>query len=227
MSSSTLDYDTVLADSARIQKRADWFILGRGALIGTTILGLIGLPFFLYGLAIIRKAEKDGLPVRPYMMTFVGALVLVDGFLNTMGYMIDVFANHSLVVRVFEIGWGLMLDGGYVWGFNDQWWGGTGAPGEKSWEIAMVFVLFPMRVAAAWGFLKMKRWGLQWLVISCWMGVFSWVGYTFNMTTYWEIRFVDTAWPVYGWWIYSIWYITPFIVLPYLYTINREMFTDD
>jgi hypothetical protein len=132
--------------------------------------------------------------------------------------MIDVFANHSLIIRIFEMGWGLVLDAGYAWQFNSIWYGGTSAPGEKSWEIANVFVLFPIRVAAAWGFLQMKRWGYQWLVISCWMGVFAWVGYCFNMTTYWEMRFSDVAWPVFGWWGYNIWYITPFIVLPYLYT---------
>jgi len=227
MTTGAMGYDELLEEARRVQKRSDIFILIGGGLIGTTIFGLLGLPFFIYGLLQIRKAEEAGLPVRPYLMTFVGSLVLVDGFLNTLGYMIDVFANHSLVVRVFEMGWGLMLDGGYAWQFNNQWWGGTAAPGEKSWEIANVFVLFPMRVVAAWGFLQMKRWGLQWMVISCWMGVFAWVGYCCNMTTYYDLRFSNTAWPVYGWWIYSIWYITPFIVLPYIYTINREMFTDD
>ena len=224
---SAASYDEALERSATIQKRADNFILIGGGLIGTTVLGLLGLPFFLYGLWLIKQAEDEGLPVRPYLMTFIGALVLVDGFLNTLGTMIDVFANHSLIIRVFEMGWGLLLDAGYAWQFNSIWYGGTSAPGEKSWEIANVFVLFPIRVAAAWGFLQMKRWGYQWLVISCWMGVFAWVGYCFNMTTYWEVRFSDVAWPVFGWWGYNIWYITPFIVLPYLYTINREMFVDD
>jgi len=227
MTGASLTYDEAVETAARVQKRADMFILVGGALIGTTILGLLGLPFFIYGLWQIKKAEDAGLPIRPYLMTFVGALVLVDGFLNTLGFMIDVFANRSLVVRVFEMGWGLMLDGGYAWQFNSLWFGGTAAPGEKGWEIANVFVLFPMRVVAAWGFLRMKRWGLQWLVMSSWMGVFAWVGYCFNMTTYWQMRFSDVAWPVYGWWIYNIWYITPFIVLPYVYTLNREMFTDD
>ena len=224
---SAASYDEALERSATIQKRADKFILIGGGLIGTTVLGLLGLPFFLYGLWLIKQAEDEGLPVRPYLMTFIGALVLVDGFLNTLGTMIDVFAIHSLIIRVFEMGWGLLLDAGYAWQFNSIWYGGTSAPGEKSWEIANVFVLFPIRVAAAWGFLQMKRWGFQWLVISCWMGVFAWVGYCFNMTTYWEMRFSDVAWPVFGWWGYNIWYITPFIVLPYLYTINREMFVDD
>ena len=224
---SAASYDEALERSATIQKRADKFILIGGGLIGTTVLGLLGLPFFLYGLWLIKQAEDEGLPVRPYLMTFIGALVLVDGFLHPLGTMIDVCAYHSLLIRVFEMGWGLLLDAGYAWQFNSIWYGGTSAPGEKSWEIANVFVLFPIRVAAAWGFLQMKRWGYQWLVISCWMGVFAWVGYCFNMTTYWEVRFSDVAWPVFGWWGYNIWYITPFIVLPYLYTINREMFVDD
>ena len=174
---SAASYDEALERSATIQKRADKFILIGGGLIGTTVLGLLGLPFFLYGLWLIKQAEDEGLPVRPYLMTFIGALVLVDGFLNTLGTMIDVFANHSLIIRVFEMGWGLLLDAGYAWQFNSIWYGGTSAPGEKSWEIANVFVLFPIRVAAAWGFLQGKRWGYQWLVISCWMGVFAWVGY--------------------------------------------------
>jgi hypothetical protein len=224
---SPLNYDDILAQSDSIQKRADTFILIGGAIIGTTVFGLIGLPFFIYGLWLIKNAEDSGLPIRPYVMTFVGALVLVDGFLNTLGTMIDVFANHSLIIRVFEMGWGLTLDAGYAWQFNSLLIGGTSVPGEKSWEIANVFVLFPMRVAAAWGFLRMKRWGLQWLIITCWMGVFAWVGYLFNITTYWEMRFSNVAWPVYGWWLYNIWYITPLIILPYLYTINKEMFSDD
>jgi hypothetical protein len=59
------------------------------------------------------------------------------------------------------------------------------------------------------------------------MGVFVWVGYLWNLTTFWEMRLVDIAAPVWGWWLYDIWYITPFVILPYLYTINKEMFTSD
>lgn len=32
--------------------------------------------------------------------------------------------------------------------------------------------------------------------------------------------------PVLGWWIYDIMYITPFLAIPYLHTVNREIFTD-
>ena len=119
---SAASYDEALERSATIQKRADKFILIGGGLIGTTVLGLLGLPFFLYGLWLIKQAEDEGLPVRPYLMPFIGALVLVDGFLNTLGTMIDVFANHSLIIRVFEMGWGLLLDAGYAWQFNSIWY---------------------------------------------------------------------------------------------------------
>ena len=92
-------YDEQLERARAIQRRADRnLIIGTG-LIGTMILGLFGLPFFIYGLWQLYKAEREGLPVRPVMMTFVGYLVLVDGAMNTLGAMIDVLANHSLIVR--------------------------------------------------------------------------------------------------------------------------------
>jgi hypothetical protein len=34
-----------------------------------------------------------------------------------------------------------------------------------------------MRVAAAIGFLQMKRWGHPWMVVTCWMGVVIWCAY--------------------------------------------------
>jgi len=220
-------YDALLGRAADVQKRADRHLIIGSVLIGTMLLGLFGLPFFLYGLWLLYKAEREGLPVRPTIMTFLGYLVLVDGAMNTLGAMIDVLANHSLIVRTFIMGTGLVFDAGYFWQYNTLLLGGASAPGEKAFEVANGVVLFPMRIVAAWGFLNMKRWGLQWMVITCWMGVYAWVAYMWNITTYSEMRFTDVLAPVWGWWLYNIWYVTPFIVMPYLYTINREMFTDD
>lgn len=225
--SKALRYEGSLDRAREVQRRADfWCILG-SAIIGTLIFGIFGLPFFIYGLWQLKKAEDQGLPVRPYLMTFVGYLVIIDGFLNSLGWMIDVIANHTLLIRTMEVGWGLIFDAGYAWQFNSLWIGGASVPGEKSWEIANVFVYHPLRVAAAWGFLQGKRWGLQWLIVTCWMGLFNWVGYCFNMTIYSEMRFMDVAAPVWGWWLYDIWYVTPFILIPYLHTINKEIFSDD
>ena len=220
-------YAALLARAEVIQKRADLHLIIGCVLLGTNVLGPIGLPFFVYGLWKIYQAEQDGLPVRPAMMTFIGYLVLVDGAMNVFGAMIDVLANHSLIGRVFLMGTGLVMDAGYLWQYNTLLVGGASAPGEKAFEVANGVVLFPMRMVAAWGFLNMKRWGLQWMIITCWMGVYAWVAYMWNFTTYAEMRQVDILAPVWGWWLYNIWYVTPFIVIPYLYTINREMFTDD
>lgn len=225
--SAALRYDELLERAHAVQKRADRHLIIGSVLIGTMLLGLFGLPFFLYGLWLLYKGEQEGLPVRPALMTFVGYLVLVDGAMNTLGAMIDALANHSLIVRTFIMGTGLVFDAGYFWQYNTLLVGGTSAPGEKAWEVANGVVLFPMRIVAAYGFLNMKRWGLQWMVVTCWMGVYAWVGYMWNITTYSEMRFVDVLAPVWGWWLYNIWYVTPFIVIPFLYTINREMFTDD
>ena len=89
-----------------------------------------------------------------------------------------------------------------------------------------IFVVFPMRMAACIGFLQMKRWGHQWLIVTCWTGILMWMGYVANMTVYADIRFTGVVFPVLGWWIYDIFYITPFVVIPYLHTVNREIFTD-
>lgn len=71
-----------------------------------------------------------------------------------------------------------------------------------------------MRIAAAIGFLQMKRWGHQWMVITCWMGVVIWIGYVFNMTMFADVRFAGVVFPVVGWWLYDIFYITPFSPFP-------------
>ena len=50
--------------------------------------------------------------------------------------------------------------------------------------------------------------------------------YVANMTMYADIRFSGVVFPVIGWWAYDILYITPFVSIPYLHTVNREIFTD-
>jgi hypothetical protein len=76
---------------------------------------------------------------------------------------------------------------------------GPSGKGEKGWEIGLIFTVFTMRIATAIGFLQMKRWGHQWMVITCWMGVVIWIGYVFNMTVYADVRFAGVVLPVIGW----------------------------
>ncbi|MBH0778049.1 hypothetical protein [Nocardia bovistercoris] len=212
--------------SREAQRRADYWLIAGTLLMGTYVLGVFGLPLFLRGVMLQRKAQKDGLSVRPIIVTLIGYLVLLDAFLNSIGWVLDLFASHTLINRVFFAGWGNFFDNGYYWHYNELWIGGSAAPGEKGWEVALIFVVFPMRCAAAIAFLQMKRWGHQWLVVTCWFGVVIWVGYVTNMTMYADIRFDGTVLPVVGWWLYDIFYITPFLAIPYLHTVNREIFSD-
>ena len=223
---ASLSYEDHMAESKRVQRKADIYLMIGGFLMGTLVLGVIGFPIFFYGLTILRRAGKEGLSVRPLMVTLIGFLVFIDAALNSFGWALDLVANHTLINRTITVAWGNFFDAGYFWHYNQLWIGGSGAPGEKSWEVACVLVVFPMRMAAAIAFLQMKRWGHQWLIVTCWFGVVIWVGYVFNMTVYADLRYTNIGFPVIAWWIYDIFYITPFLAIPYLHTVNRELFSD-
>jgi hypothetical protein len=202
----SLSPDEHLEQTRLAQREADrWLIVGT-LLMGTMVLGLVGLPIFLRGVWLLRRAARSGLSVRPVIVTLI--------------------ANHSLVARFVLTAWGNCFDAGYFWHYNELWIGGAGAPGEKAWEVALILTVFTMRIAAGIAFLQMKRWGHQWLIITCWMGIVIWIGYTFNMTMYADVRYAGVVFPVVGWWLYDIFYITPFLAIPYLHTVNREIFSD-
>jgi hypothetical protein len=215
-------YDEHHEKSRQAQAKADKWLIAGTIIIGTGILGFIGFPIFVRGLTMLRKASREGLSVRPIICTLIGYLVIMDSALNSMGWAMDLLANHSLVTS----SWGALFDGGYYWHYNELGIGGAGAPGEKAWEIALIPTVFCMRLAAAIGFLQMKRWGHQWLVVTCYFGMIVWVGYNTNMIIFADVRFAHVTFPVIGWWMYDIFYITPFLSIPYLHTVNRELFTD-
>jgi hypothetical protein len=220
------DYNNHQSMSTEAQRRADKWMIGGTLLMGTSILGVFGFPLFLRGLWLQIQAQKAGHSVRPLIVTLIGYLVIIDSSLNSIGWCLDMVAHHSLITRTMQTAWGALFDGAYFWHYNETFIGGTAAPGEKAWEIALIPIIFCGRLAAAIGLLQMKRWGQQWLIVTCWMGVIVWVGYNSNMTIYADIRYSYVTWPVWGWWLYDIWFITPFLSLPYLHTVNREIFSD-
>ena len=87
-------YDVHEADSKQAQRRADkWMIIGT-LFMGTGVLGIIGLPLFFRGLLLQMQAAKAGLSVRPLIITLIGYLVIIDSSLNSLGWAMDLFANH-------------------------------------------------------------------------------------------------------------------------------------
>ena len=157
--SDTTTYDAHHELSPRAQRRADLWQTAGTALRGTLVLGIVGLPVFLYGVHLQRAAQRAGLSVRPLVVTLIGYLVILDAALNSLGWALDLIANHSLIARVVLTAWGNFFDAGYFWHYNELWIGGAGAPGEKSWEIALILTVFTMRIDAAIAFLQLKRWG--------------------------------------------------------------------
>src|SRR3546814_17048056 len=110
------------------------------------------------------------------MVTLIGYLVGLDAALNTLGWALDFIGNHTLLARVFLMAWGNMFDGGYFWHYNELCICGATAPGEKAWVVALLPLIFAMRLAAAIGFLHMKLCGHPCLVLTSRIGVIAWYG---------------------------------------------------
>ena len=219
--------DEHMEASRLAQRQADKWLISGSLLIGTAALGHLrpsALP--ARRVAAAARHSETGLTVRPMLVTLLGYLVIIDAAINTVGWALDLVANHTILARILLNGWGAMFDAGYFWHYNELWLGGAAGPGEKAMEVGMILTVFTMRIAAAIGFLQMKRWGHQWMIITCWMGVLIWCLYVFNMTMYADVRFAGVVLPVVGWWLYDIFYITPFLAIPYLHSVNREIFSD-
>ena len=115
-----------------------------------------------------------------------------------------------------------LVDGGYYVDYNSGVIGGIADNGEKALALFSVLCIFPARAAATWAFLKMKRWGLRWMIITGWAYMFLWIGYFFNIMADFPHRIGASAFGVTGWWIFDIFYLTPFIQLPWLYSLDAR-----
>ena len=98
-----------MEQSRLAQRQADKWLISGSILIGTAALGIFGLPLFLRGVLLLRKAQREGLTVRPMLVTLLGYLVIIDAAINTVGWALDLFANHTILARILLNGWGAML----------------------------------------------------------------------------------------------------------------------
>ena len=131
-----------MQESQAAQRQADKWLISGSLLIGTAALGIFGLSLFLRGVWLLRRAHRDGLSVRPMIVTLIGYLVIIDAAINTVGWALDTVASHSLLARVLLNGWGNMFDAGYFWHYNELWVGGAAGPGEKGWEVGLIPIPF-------------------------------------------------------------------------------------
>src|ERR1044072_3064977 len=117
LSGSSLDEH--MERSRLAQRQADKWLISGSILIGTAALGIFGLPLFLRGVWLLRRAQRAGLSVRPMLVTLLGYLVIIDAAINTVGWALDLVANHTILARILLNGWGAMVDPGHFLHPND------------------------------------------------------------------------------------------------------------
>ncbi len=215
-----------MEQSRLAQRQADKWLISGSFLIGTAALGIFGLPLFLRGVWLLRKAQRDGLSVRPMLVTLLGYLVIIDAAINTVGWALDLVANHTILARVLLNGWGAHVRRRLLLALQRAVARRRGRAGREGLGSRAD----PHRVHHA------DRRGDRLPADEAVgpavddrhlldgrgdLGV-----YVFNMTMFADVRYAGVVFPVVGWWLYDIFYITPFLAIPYLHTVNREIFTD-
>ena len=150
------------------QRQADKWLITGTAFMGTLVFGFIGLPIFLRGLYLQRKAPGRHVgaadPGHPHRLPGDPRRVHQQHRLGSGSDGQPLAPQSGVLHRL-----GNYADNSYFWGIQLTVHRHVGAR-EKGWEIACIFVVFPMRIAAGIAFLQMKRWGHQWLIVTCWMG---------------------------------------------------------
>lgn len=199
--------------------------------VGSILLGPIGIPFLVYGALYLRRAQMAGYHARPWHVTAIGASAIIAAGGNFLGWSLDMFAGRTGVYENFFAGFGRMFNAAYFLDINTTYLGGTAAPGEKSYIIMAVFMLWPMRLVAAWGFLQGQRWSFHFMKVTAWASAIFYFGWIANMAVHFDHYLGAEAAPLYGvigWWIYiTPWLMEPVIMLLYFYTVDpKSVFPD-
>jgi hypothetical protein len=204
--------------------RGDKIYIAGCLICGTWVLGPIGAAIVIYGLVLMRRAERAGADIRPWAITLVGGFIMVDTTVNMVAWGFDVFPAHdTLLGRSLWVDYGHLVDGGYLLYNNSTALGGVADHGEKAVQIAMVVMAMPIKLAACFGFLRRKRWGIQWMIISYWMYFLLWMIYLTNMLEDFTLRFGASSTGVLGFWLLvNIPFLGPLVLLPYLHTVRAE-----
>lgn len=210
-----------------LMRRADKWMFVAIVLAGSWVLGPIGFPVLLYALILMNRARKRGELYRPWGITIIVTLTLIDASVNYFAWGLDLLPSHDTpLVQTVWSGYGKLFDGAYYIDYNSASIGGLANISEKTLEVLAIGLLFPLRIVAATALLRMKRWGLQALIISSWMYVGFWIAYVVNLYVVFNARMGASVYGVTGWWAFVLPYAGAFVMLPYLYTVDRELFTE-
>ena len=188
-----------MEQSRMAQRQADKLVIGK-FLDWHRGVGNLRSAVVLTRRVVAPQVHRDGLSVRPTLVTLLGYLVIIDAAINTVGWALDLVANHPILAGVLLNGWGNMFDAGYFfWHYNELWVGVVlrvrakrlaGRPDPDRIHDAdrrRHRVLADEAVGAAVDASS-----------TCWMGVVIWIGYVFNMTMFADVRFAGVVFPVIG-----------------------------
>jgi hypothetical protein len=215
------------ADGPLMQK-ADRYLFVTIVLGGSWAFGLFAIPFAVLTWIYMNRAQKAGQLTRPWAVTIIGAFVLIDSSINFFGWGTDLFWSHNTgLMQTLWPGYGKLVDGAYYIDYNSGPFGGLSNYSEKTLEFMGVLVMYPMRIASCWAFIKMKRWGLQGMIITSYIYIAFWVAYLADLYQDFPARMGASDWGNLGIWFILLVYATPVLIMPYLYTVNRELFADE
>src|SRR2546421_10871838 len=133
----------------QVQDTIDRWLISGALLAGSLVGAIPGLLMLVKGYGLTKRAQREGRAVRPDIITIIGLVCLVDASLNWLMWGWDLFPVHDLApIKTLYNGFGRLWDGGYYLGHNTTALGGTGVVSEKSWEVASILVMYPMRIVA-------------------------------------------------------------------------------
>jgi hypothetical protein len=216
----------VSAAAAKAARGDKWFMIGC-LICGSWFLGPIGAPIMIAGMVMLRQAQKEGALTRPWAVTILGGLMFLDASGNFLLWGTDLFWSHGTILgRSLWIDYGRTVDGGYAINYDHTSLGGVALASEKFGEFAFVLFIMPIKIVASWAFLKMKRWGLQWCIIANWLYLAIWIGYVVQQSMEFPLRFGVSQLGVTGMWAFAlIPFMGPLVLLPYLHSVNKELWT--
>lgn len=207
--------------------KADVALLLGAFLAATWLVAFLAIPVMLVGVIYLARAQARGELTRPWTMTLVGLFCLIDAGANADWAYDLFFGSHTDTIRTLYGAWGKLVDGAYYVDYNALPLGGVSNPAEKSYQVWGTVAMYPMRIAACVGFLQMKRWGLQAMIVTSFTYMVFWVGYMANALLDFNARAGAAELGNLGLWVALLFYATPFILLPYFFRLDRELFRDE
>ncbi len=205
-------------------RRADRHLMTANVLAGTCLLAPLAIPSLVISFRSLNGLARAGRLVRPWTVTLVAVFTMIDSGINFWGWSLDIFAHDVNLIAAFHNLWGKVAEGGYYIDYNSTPIGGYGNPADKMLAIFGLTFAYPIRMAAAWGFLKMKRWGLQAMVMSTFLHMAFLVTYVAMYCLQFPLAAGSSLFGPLGFWAIVGPMTSSFVTLPYLITLRRDGF---